>query len=55
MKRAIKTHLGDFIAIIVLVVLSLAVAGYILNHQGLRFPFIQSSPTRPVSSSRRRA
>ncbi len=45
MKRAIKTHLGDFIAIIVLVVLSLAVAGYILNHQGLRFPFIQSSPT----------
>lgn len=45
MKRAIKTHLGDFIAIIVLVVLSLAVAAYILNHEGLRFPLVQSSPT----------
>jgi phospholipid/cholesterol/gamma-HCH transport system substrate-binding protein len=45
MKRAIRTHIGDFIAIILLVVLSLAVAGYVLNHEGLRFPFIQSSPT----------
>jgi phospholipid/cholesterol/gamma-HCH transport system substrate-binding protein len=45
MKRAIKTHIGDFIAIIVLVVLSLAVAGYVLNHEGLRFPLIQSSLT----------
>jgi phospholipid/cholesterol/gamma-HCH transport system substrate-binding protein len=44
MKRAIKTHLGDFVAILVLVVLSIAVAGYVLSHEGLRFPFIQSSP-----------
>ena len=44
MKRAIKTHAGDFAAIVVLLVLSVAVAGYILNHERLRFPFIQSSP-----------
>ncbi len=44
MKRAIKTHAVDFSAIIVLLVLSVVVAGYILNHEGLRFPFIQSSP-----------
>jgi phospholipid/cholesterol/gamma-HCH transport system substrate-binding protein len=43
-KRAIKNHLGDFAAILVLLVLSVAVAGYILGHERLRFPFIQSSP-----------
>jgi phospholipid/cholesterol/gamma-HCH transport system substrate-binding protein len=43
-KRAIKTHLGDFAAIIGLLVLSVVIAGYILNHERLRFPFIQSSP-----------
>ena len=44
MKRAIKKHLGDFVAIVVLLVLSIVVAGYILNHERLRFPFIQSAP-----------
>lgn len=44
MTRAIKTHAVDFAAIVGLLVLSAAVAGYILNHQGFRFPFIQSSP-----------
>ena len=44
MKRAIKTHLGDFAAIVVLLVVSIAVAGYILNHERFRFPFIQSAP-----------
>jgi phospholipid/cholesterol/gamma-HCH transport system substrate-binding protein len=43
-KRAIKTHSGDFVAILVLIVLSIAVAGYVLSHEGLRFPFIQSTP-----------
>jgi phospholipid/cholesterol/gamma-HCH transport system substrate-binding protein len=43
-KRAIRTHLRDFIALMVLLVLSVGVAGYILNHERLRFPFIQSSP-----------
>jgi phospholipid/cholesterol/gamma-HCH transport system substrate-binding protein len=43
-KRAIKNHAGDFVAIIALLILSLGVAGYILNHERLRFPFIQSTP-----------
>jgi phospholipid/cholesterol/gamma-HCH transport system substrate-binding protein len=43
-KRAIKTHLVDFAAIIVLLLLSVVVAGYILNHERFRFPFIQSTP-----------
>ena len=44
MKRAIKTHATDFAAIIVLLILSVAVAGYVLGHERFRFPFIQSSP-----------
>lgn len=44
MKRAIKTHLGDVVAIIGLLLLSIVVAGYILNHERFRFPFIQSTP-----------
>ncbi len=44
MKRAIKNHASDFAAILALLVLSLGVAGYILNHEGLRFPFIQPAP-----------
>jgi phospholipid/cholesterol/gamma-HCH transport system substrate-binding protein len=44
MKRAIKTHASDFAAILALLVLAIVVAGYILNHERLRFPFIQSSP-----------
>jgi phospholipid/cholesterol/gamma-HCH transport system substrate-binding protein len=44
MKRAIRTHLKDFIALLVLIVISIAVAGYILHEERLRFPFIQSSP-----------
>jgi len=44
MKRAIKTHSTDFAAILVLLVLAVLVSGYVLNHQGLRFPLIQSTP-----------
>jgi phospholipid/cholesterol/gamma-HCH transport system substrate-binding protein len=44
MKRAIKSHLGDFAAILALLVLAVAVAGYVLTHERLRFPFIQSQP-----------
>jgi phospholipid/cholesterol/gamma-HCH transport system substrate-binding protein len=43
MKRAIKTHLGDFFALVVLLVVALGVAGYILQQERLRFPW-QSSP-----------
>ena len=44
MKRAIKNHAGDVAAIVALLVLSVAVAGYILSKERLRFPFIQSTP-----------
>ena len=44
MTRAIKTHAGDFAAILVLLVLSAVVAGYVLSHERFHFPFIQSSP-----------
>jgi phospholipid/cholesterol/gamma-HCH transport system substrate-binding protein len=40
MKRAIKNHLGDFIAIVVLIVLAIVVSGYILSHERLQLPFI---------------
>ena len=43
MTRAIKAHLGDFVAILVLIVLAALVAGYILHEERLRFPW-QSSP-----------
>jgi phospholipid/cholesterol/gamma-HCH transport system substrate-binding protein len=43
-KRAIKTHSSDFIAIIVLLVLAVAVSGYVLVHQGFRFPLVESTP-----------
>ena len=44
MKLAIKNHAGDVAAILALIVLSIVVAGYILNHERLRFPIIQSAP-----------
>ncbi len=44
MKRAIETHLGDFAAILALLLLSVAVAGYILGKERFRFPFIESTP-----------
>jgi phospholipid/cholesterol/gamma-HCH transport system substrate-binding protein len=43
-KRAIKTHMGDFVALVGLLILSVVVAGYVLSHERLRFPFIESSP-----------
>jgi phospholipid/cholesterol/gamma-HCH transport system substrate-binding protein len=44
MTRAIKTHMTDFVAIIVLLLLSIVVAGYVLSHERFRFPLIDSSP-----------
>jgi phospholipid/cholesterol/gamma-HCH transport system substrate-binding protein len=43
MKRAIRTHLTDFIAILVLIVLAIVVAGYVLSHERLQLPFIGTS------------
>jgi phospholipid/cholesterol/gamma-HCH transport system substrate-binding protein len=44
MKLAIKKHWGDVVAILALVVLSVVVAGYILNKERFHFPLIQSTP-----------
>jgi phospholipid/cholesterol/gamma-HCH transport system substrate-binding protein len=44
MWTAIRKRAGDFIAIIVLVVVAVAVGGYILSNQRLRFPVIEESP-----------
>ena len=44
MRNAITKHIRDFAAIIGLAVIALAVAGYVLAHQRLRFPIIQSAP-----------
>jgi len=43
-KTAIRKHFKDFAAIVGLAVIALGVAGYVLAHQRLRFPIIQSSP-----------
>jgi phospholipid/cholesterol/gamma-HCH transport system substrate-binding protein len=43
---AIKKHIKDFAAIIVLIVIAAVVGGYILSNQRLRFPLIQDKPKR---------
>jgi phospholipid/cholesterol/gamma-HCH transport system substrate-binding protein len=44
MKRAIRNHLTDFIAIIVLFLMAVGVGGYVLSNQRLRFPVIEGKP-----------
>ena len=44
MKKAIRTHLRDFVAIIVLAIIALATGAYILTNQRLRFPLIEDKP-----------
>jgi phospholipid/cholesterol/gamma-HCH transport system substrate-binding protein len=39
MKRAIRTHLVDFSAILVLIVLAVVVSGYVLSHERLSWPW----------------
>jgi phospholipid/cholesterol/gamma-HCH transport system substrate-binding protein len=46
MKRAIRDHLGDFVAIILLFVVATATAGYILSNERLRFPLVEEKPFR---------
>jgi phospholipid/cholesterol/gamma-HCH transport system substrate-binding protein len=43
-KRAIRNHLRDFVAIIALTSVALFVAGYILQNQRVRFPFLEPTP-----------
>ncbi len=44
MRRAIRKHLADFVAILALFVMALGIGGYILSNQRLRFPLIQEKP-----------
>ncbi len=44
MRKAIGKHLGDFVAILALVVLATGIGGYILSQQRLRFPFVEDKP-----------
>jgi phospholipid/cholesterol/gamma-HCH transport system substrate-binding protein len=50
MKRAIKNHLRDFIAIIVLIAIAAGIGTFILSHERFRFP-IFSSPTCDVKAA----
>jgi phospholipid/cholesterol/gamma-HCH transport system substrate-binding protein len=43
-RTAISKHIKDFAAIVGLAVVALAVAGYVLAHQRMRFPLIQKAP-----------
>jgi phospholipid/cholesterol/gamma-HCH transport system substrate-binding protein len=45
-KLAIKKHWRDFLAVIGLFVLGLAVATYILSQQDFRFPLVEETPKR---------
>jgi phospholipid/cholesterol/gamma-HCH transport system substrate-binding protein len=44
MKTAIRKNLSNFAAIIGIAVIALAIGGYILAQQGLRFPIVQEEP-----------
>lgn len=44
MTRAIRKHLGDFIAILALFVLAMGIGGYILTQQRLRLPLLEDKP-----------
>jgi phospholipid/cholesterol/gamma-HCH transport system substrate-binding protein len=44
MKRAIRAHLRDFLAIVGLLVLAVGIGGVILHGQRLRFPIIEAAP-----------
>jgi phospholipid/cholesterol/gamma-HCH transport system substrate-binding protein len=44
MRHAISKHLGDFIAVLALLVIAGGVSVYILSNQRLRFPIVESKP-----------
>src|SRR3712207_3071240 len=46
MRRAIGKQLGDFLAILALLLLATGIAGYILSNQRLRFPVVQEETFR---------
>jgi phospholipid/cholesterol/gamma-HCH transport system substrate-binding protein len=46
MRRAIRSHLATIVALLGLLVVAVAIAGYILSQQGFRFPLIEDEPKR---------
>jgi phospholipid/cholesterol/gamma-HCH transport system substrate-binding protein len=50
MKRAIKAHLSDFIAILVLIVFAVGISGFILTEERLKLPFV-SQPTYSINAA----
>jgi phospholipid/cholesterol/gamma-HCH transport system substrate-binding protein len=46
MKRAIRVHLRDFLALLGLLVIAVGVTGYILSQQRVRFPLIEERPVQ---------
>lgn len=46
MRRAIRDHLGDFLAILALMAVGIGVTAYILSNQRLRFPIVEEEPFR---------
>jgi phospholipid/cholesterol/gamma-HCH transport system substrate-binding protein len=45
-RRAIRKHLGDFLALIALVLLATGITVYILENQRFRFPLVEEQPQR---------
>ena len=45
MTRVLRAHLRDFLAVLGLLVLGVAVGAYILSQQRLRFPFVEDGPS----------
>jgi phospholipid/cholesterol/gamma-HCH transport system substrate-binding protein len=44
MRKAIRDHLRDFVALLVLFAIAIGVTGYILANQRLRFPLVEEKP-----------
>ena len=44
MRGAIAKHLRDFVAVVGLVAIAVAIGGYILSNQRLRFPIVEDKP-----------
>jgi phospholipid/cholesterol/gamma-HCH transport system substrate-binding protein len=45
-RRAIRKHLGDFLAIIALVLIATGITVYILENQRFRFPLVEETPQK---------
>src|SRR5918999_3045049 len=46
MKHAIRAHLRDFLVVLGLIVLGVAIGGYLLSQQRFRFPLLEDEPKR---------